>query len=179
MQIGDWITLSGVIVTSGFNYLVWKATKANADAAKASANAAQATYELTKKLTEIQQEKEQGDFEAIKRVQRKRVWEVVNLAYVLLVRLGDPQKTHALKSDDVNFIKHYPKKPELTPEEWAKYFTKDEIEGIERAWKELEHYMAQWFFNDKVIFPEDHVNRVNWASAVIDLFHPIKIALEK
>jgi len=114
LELGDLIDIAGVIATSVFSYLIWKATKQNAETATAS-------YCLQKSIVRNQNEIEEAlKIECRQNVFKRAVKAISKLFDIL-------ENNYCL--DDLNDFHGL----DLTDEELVKYFNVKEREKIKMA----------------------------------------------
>lgn len=147
METIDYISLiisgAGVLATSTFNFLLWKATKSAADTARE-------TLELNKQLSE-QEEKRQKEFNEIRKKQLAReIWRESEKAYKAMVDV-----------DPLNILRKLVSAPtQLSVEkhEIIKYFSKEQSEIIFEAWDTYSNFKQK----------KKQAYRINGITIIID-----------
>ncbi|NRD81171.1 hypothetical protein HPT25_28165 [Bacillus sp. BRMEA1] len=118
----------GVLATIVFSFLLWKATKNAADTARA-------TLELSKELYE-REEQRQKEFNEIRKKQLARqIWRESEKAYYAIVDV-DPLNI-------LNKLESAPSDLHVDKEEIIKYFPREQVEIIFKAWDAYIDYKEQ------------------------------------
>lgn len=130
--IGNFIAGVGVLVTGGFTYLVYKATKATADATKA-------TLQLSNEIAS----KEESRRQEYRRIMRRQLLPEISrdskAAYDAVVDI-DAREIYGK-------LKEAPERLNISKEELAEYFNTHEVNVIKKAWETYEEYRRKYFRN--------------------------------
>jgi hypothetical protein len=133
LQPQNVLTIINILVTGTFSFLVWRATKVGADAAKQ-------TYELNEKIVK----NEELTKKALKN-------EYITTVYMRLLEFGSAVRKQ-IKELDPHAMERAPKTHGLTDEQRAKYFTKEELNIIDGIWFEIKEYLDKHWTNEDGTF---------------------------
>lgn len=135
LQPQNILAMINILVTGIFSFLVWKATKVGADAAKL-------TYELNEKIVRNE--------ELAKKSLKD---EYITKVYLRLLEFENAVRKQTKKLD-VHAMKRAPKTSGLTDEQRARYFTREELNIIDEIWLEIEEYLDRHWTNKDGTFKE-------------------------
>lgn len=137
LTIDQFISITGIALTAIFSCLVWWATRATAKATKATVAAAEETLRLNERLATAE-ETRNNEYRLIMKSQLSQF--ILNESKKAENALAD------FNSNEIfGRLKTAPESLNVTKEELAKYFSREEAEIISKAWTSYESYREKYF----------------------------------
>ncbi|MGG2201422.1 hypothetical protein [Paenibacillus validus] len=143
LDIKDWITFILAFLALIVSIMAWRESNRNAKAAEDSAEAAKMTYDLTKRLHDEQQAKEQSRWQTFREEHIKKLVKSAHDINNAFLRKYSVELLNNLDQIDYESIKRIPKEIIFSDEELIDYFDENEREQIKRSWNSLQYFFEQ------------------------------------